>query len=138
MNEFSKPIPVADADSATYWEGCREGRLLIQRCSECETLRFPPNRICAACHSDKVKWVEASGKGRVYSWIVVNHPVPREVYGDDVPYAVALIELEEGVRMVSNVIGCDPHAIAADMSVEVVFESGGEGVVLPKFQPMAG
>lgn len=138
MNEFSKPIPVADADSAPYWEGCRDGRLLIQQCAECETLRFPPNRICGACHSDKMKWIEASGKGRVYSWIVVNHAVPREVYGDDVPYAVALIDLEEGVRMVSNVIGFDPHEIAADMPVEVVFEPGGESVVLPKFRPAAG
>ncbi|WP_342641057.1 Zn-ribbon domain-containing OB-fold protein [Rhodoligotrophos ferricapiens] len=135
MNDFSKPVPVADSDSAPFWEGCRAHRLMIQRCGSCKTPRFPPMRTCPKCHSTETEWFKASGRGTVYSWIVVQHPVPREVYGQDVPYVVALIDLEEGVRMVSNVIGLDPHAIIGNMPVEVTFEEGQGGVVLPKFKP---
>ncbi|MGF7159393.1 hypothetical protein FHS85_001012 [Rhodoligotrophos appendicifer] len=137
MNEFTKPIPVPDADSAPFWDGTRAHKLLIQRCTNCGTLRFPARKSCGHCHSDASDWTEVSGKGRVYSWIVVNHPVPREVYGQEVPYVVALIDLDEGVRMVSNIIGCDVHAVTAEMPVEVVFEAGQGGMVLPKFKPQA-
>ena len=77
----------------------------------------------------------ASGRGTVFSWIVVVHPVPKEVYRDDVPYVVALVELEEGVRMPTNIIGCDPQAITADMAVEVVFDQVADDLVLPRFRP---
>ena len=135
MTELSKPVPVADADSEPFWEGCREHRLLIQRCTSCGTFCFPPHRSCPKCRSEASDWVEASGRGNVYSWIVVNHPVPREVFAGEVPYVVALIDLDEGVRMASNIIGCDPHAVTAGMPVEVVFEQGQGGMVLPKFRP---
>ncbi len=138
MNEVSKPIPVADAETAPYWDGCREGRLLIQQCADCRRRRFPPHRLCPHCHSANADWVEATGRGKVYSWIVVNHPVPKEVYREEVPYVVALIELEEGVRMVSNIVGCDPHDVAADMPVSVFFEPADGGMVLPRFRPATG
>ena len=82
-----------------------------------------------------MQWVRASGQGKVYSWIVVTHPVPREVYGDEVPYIVALIDLAEGTRMASNIIGCKPDDVVADMAVEVVFEDVSEDVTLAKFRP---
>lgn len=136
MNEFSKPIPVPDSDSEPFWTGCREGRLRVQRCRQCKTLRFPARQFCAECHSGDSDWIDVSGRGRVYSWIVVVHPVPREVYGGDVPYVVALVDLAEGVRMASNIIGCDPHAVVAGMELEVTFEDGPNGMVLPKFRPL--
>lgn len=135
MNDFAKPVPVPDSDSELFWRGCREGRLLIQRCSDCRTPRFPAREHCAKCHSNENEWIEASGRGKVFSWIVVVHPVPREVYGSDVPYVVALIDLTEGIRMASNIVGCDPHAVYAGMEVEVSFEKRPDGVVLPKFRP---
>lgn len=129
-----KPVPVADDVSRPFWDGCKAHKLLIQKCRDCGTPRFPPSAVCAKCQSSETEWVEVSGRGTVYSWIVVVHPVPREVYGDEVPYVVALIDLEEGVRMVSNIVGCDPHAVTDGMPVEVTFVAEGD-TVLPKFQP---
>ena len=78
----------------------------------------------------------ASGRGTVFSWIMVRHPVPAEVYGADVPYTVALIDLEEGVRMASNVVGCDPEALHAGMRVSVHFDDVTPEISLPRFKPM--
>jgi uncharacterized OB-fold protein len=136
MNDFPKPIPVPDRDSEPFWRGCREGRLFIQRCSQCGTPRFPARQFCAHCHSKEREWIQASGRGKVFSWIVVVHPVPREVYQNDVPYVVALIELAEGVRMASNIVDCDPYAVYAGMEVEVVFEKQTDEITLPKFRPL--
>lgn len=138
MGEYVRPLPEPDPDSAPFWEGCRAHRLLLQRCRDCGAWRFPPGRWCAGCRSPRSAWHDASGRGRVYSWIVVTHPVPREVYAAEVPYVVALIELEEGVRMPTNLVGCDPHAVAAAMPVEVVFDDVTPEVTLPKFRPRPG
>lgn len=134
MNEPTRPMPVPDEDSAPFWEGCRRHKLLVQRCAVCRTPRFPPRRHCAACGSDAGIWTEASGKGMVYSWIVVNHPVPREVFAAEVPYVVALVDLEEGVRLPTNIVGIAPERIRAAMPVEVVFAEV-DGTVLPRFRP---
>lgn len=134
---YQKPLPSPDPESAPFWEGCREGRLLIQRCRTCGTHRFPPTDFCPACRSHETEWVEASGRGRVFSWIVVRHPVPKEVYAGEVPYVVAIVALEEGVRMVSNLVEVAPEAVTADMAVEVRFRPAAEGIVLPVFAPAA-
>ena len=130
-----KPIPDADPESQPFWDGCREHRYRIQLCDDCKTPRYPPTRHCPACRSTNSHWIDSSGQGSVHSWIVVRHPIPREVYGDEVPYVVALIDLKEGVRVASNIIGCEPSAVRADMPVSVVFEAVRDGVVLPKFRP---
>jgi uncharacterized OB-fold protein len=138
MNQMLKPVPAPDADSRPFWDGCRDHKLMVQRCTECETFRFPPHRFCPHCRSEQREWVEASGKGEVFSWIVVVHPVPREVYAGDVPYVVSLINLDEGVRIVSNIIDCDPHAVEAGMRVEVAFQPARDDIVLPVFRPAKG
>lgn len=132
---YAKPLPVPDPDSAPFWDGCREGRLLLQRCSSCQAWRFPPERFCPHCQSDESAWLEASGRGTVYSWIVVHHPVPRDLYDSEVPYVVALIDLEEGPRIASNVVGCEPDAVEAGMAVTVGFDAVTEDVTLPRFRP---
>ncbi len=134
----SKPVPAIDHLSAPYWEGCREGRLLLQTCTACGTARFPPGPVCTACGSGEAKWIESSGRARVYSWIVVRHPIPAEVYAGDVPYVVALVELEEGVRMPTNIVACAPEAIKADMPLELCFREIAGGVQLPQFRPAGG
>lgn len=134
-NEFAKPHPVADHDSAPYWQGCADHKLLIQRCTACGTHRFPPGPTCQECGGRDLAWIEASGRGTVFSWIIVHHPVPHEVYAGEVPYVVAIIELAEGVRMASNVIDCAPDTVHADMPVEVTFRDNGAGVILPLFRP---
>ncbi len=133
---YAKPVPVPDPDTQPFWEGCQQGKLLLQRCDACSRFRFPPGETCPNCGSDRASWVGSSGRGRVFSWIVVVHPVPREIYAADVPYVVALVDLEEGVRMATNIIGCQPGSIVADMPVQVAFERVSEAVVLPKFRPV--
>jgi uncharacterized OB-fold protein len=133
---YLKPLPEADEDSAPFWQGCREHELRLQYCPDCDRHQFPPGPNCQTCRSKDMEWVSASGKGKVYSWIVVTHPVPREVYGDDVPYIVALIDLAEGARMASNLLACAPQDVVADMAVEVVFDDVTEDVTLAKFKPV--
>lgn len=132
---YPKPMPAPDSDTAPFWEGCRAHRLLIQRCASCATFRFPPGPFCPKCRSKAVEWVQSSGRGTVFSWIVVEHPVPPDIYGAEVPYVVALIALEEGVRIASNIVGCDPYSIAADMPVRVRFDDVDERLTLPRFEP---
>lgn len=133
---YNKPLPVPDADTEPFWTACRQGRLTVQCCSACGAKRLPPERFCPHCHSPDSTWEAVSGRGTVYSWIVVRHPVPGDVYGGDVPYVVALIDLAEGVRMASNIIDCEPDAVRAEMAVEVVFDPVTETVTLPKFRPL--
>jgi uncharacterized protein len=135
MSEYLRPIPVPDHQSAPFWQACRENRLSLQVCGECGTHRYPPRPVCPQCRSRQVLWSEVSGRGKVFSWITVVHPVPREVYAADVPYVVALIDLEEGARIASNIIGCDPSAVHGGMDVEVVFDDVTSEVTLPKFRP---
>ena len=137
MSDYRKPLPEPDADSRPYWDGCARHKLMLQRCGGCGRYSFPPSPACPDCHEHTTEWREATGRGSVYSWIVVTHPVPKPVFGDDVPYVVTLIELEEGVRMPSNVVGCEPGAVEDGMAVEVVFDDVAEGVALPKFRPRA-
>lgn len=131
----TRPVPEADPDSAPFWEGVNRGRLVIQRCSGCGRHRFPPGEVCPECLGREAEWTEVSGRGRVYSWIVVRHPIPREVFADEVPYVVALIDLEEGVRIASNLIGIEPDAVRDGMAVEVIFRRCGNDRQLHAFRP---
>lgn len=137
MSEYLRPVPVPDHQSAPFWQACREHRLALQKCGGCGTFRYPPRPVCPSCRSRGVEWTNLSGRGTVFSWITVVHPVPREVYAQDVPYVVALIDLEEGTRIASNIIGCDPAAVHGGMAVEVVFDDVTPEVTLPKFRPVA-
>lgn len=132
-----RPQPQPDPDSAPFWEGLAEGRLLLQQCRACARHRFPPAETCPHCRSAEAEWRPAAGTGRVYSWIVVRHPIPAEVFADEVPYVVALIDLDEGVRIVSNLVGIEPEAVRDGMPVRVVFRDGG-GRVLHAFRPEEG
>ncbi|MEI9992005.1 MAG: Zn-ribbon domain-containing OB-fold protein [Rhizomicrobium sp.] len=132
---YAKPLPVPDPESAPFWEGTRRHKLLIQQCGNCGRNRFPPTTFCSHCRSDAVRWLEASGRGKVFSWIVVRHPVPKDVYASDVPYVVAIIELDEGVRIVSNIVECDPSDVRAETPVRVIFRDVTDSVTLPLFVP---
>jgi uncharacterized OB-fold protein len=134
---YGKPLPAPDHDSLPFWEGCRSHRLLVQRCEDCGRPRFPPGPRCPHCRSPRARWDESRGRGTVYSWIVVEHPVPPDVYGADVPYVVALVDLDEGVRMATNIVGCDPYGVTAGMVVQVRFDDVADGISLPRFAPVA-
>jgi uncharacterized protein len=131
---LNRPLPIADVESAPFWEGCKRGKLLIQRCGEC--YQFPPTSYCTHDPAQSPQWIESSGRGTVYSWIVVRVGIPREIYGDQVPYITALVTLEEGPRICANLLDVEPDSITAGMPVRVVFRPVADGsVVLPFFTP---
>ena len=129
---FPRPTPV----SRPYWEGCREGRLLLQQCGSCGKHQFYPRIMCSHCNGDTLAWVPASGQGTVSSYTVVRRPVSPG-YAADTPYVIALIALAEGPTMMSNIIGCAPEAVTVGMPVEVSFEAWSEEISVPKFRPLA-
>lgn len=131
-----KPAPVVNPWARPFWDGAREGRLLIQRCENCRKHVFYPRVACPYCGSDRLAWVAATGKGTVYSYTVVYNNAPT-AFIPDVPYVVAVIELAEGVRMLSNVVQCELGALRCDMPVEVTFERLNDEFTLPKFRPTA-
>ncbi|MDF3075020.1 MAG: hypothetical protein K0S54_2687 [Alphaproteobacteria bacterium] len=131
---FLRPRPEPDPDSRPYWDACRQHRLLLQHCADCDAPRFPPGPVCSNCGSARHLWKEASGKGRVFSWIVVRHPVPAEVFASEVPYVVALVELDEGVRLPSNIIDCAPEDVSANVPVQVTFDDVAPDLTLVKFR----
>ncbi|WP_327245325.1 bifunctional MaoC family dehydratase N-terminal/OB-fold nucleic acid binding domain-containing protein [Streptomyces sp. NBC_01320] len=131
-----RPRPVINRDNAGFWQGVAEHRLLIQRCRECETLRFPWLPGCNACGCQEWDTVEASGEGTVFSHVVMHHPpFPAFSASDEAgPYAVALIELAEGVRMVSNVVGVPSDKVRTGMSVKLEFLRTDPELELPVFR----
>jgi uncharacterized OB-fold protein/acyl dehydratase len=130
----ARPAQGAPRRPAFVWEGVEAGRLLIQRCAACARLRHPPGPMCPACQSLEWDTLAASGRGCVYSFVVAHHPqIPPFEY----PNLIALVELEEGARLVSNLIGVDPADVEIGMRVEVEFTRMGDGLVLPLFRPAA-
>ena len=129
----NKPLPMPDADSQAYWRGIQEGKLLLQHCQACAHVQYYQQAICRACGSDRLEHRAASGRGKVHSFSVV-HRAPGPAFKQDTPYAVILVELEEGPRMISSFVGADPSLVSFDMAVELVCESAGAGMVLPRFR----
>ncbi len=136
MPEIVRPIPEITAELRPFFEASKNGQLVVQKCNGCGTLRFPPRRLCANCLSRESSWTPVSGEGEVYSFIIM-HRVYHPAFANQVPYAVATIKLKEGARMLSNVIGIDPHAIKCGMPVKVSFEKLNDEVTLPMFRPAA-
>lgn len=132
---LSFPYPIAEYGAEAYWEACNEKRLTMQRCHDCQRLRWHPSPRCGECGSEHFDWDNLSGRGKINTWTVVTHPVhPAAV--EKVPYIVVVVELEEqaGLTMVSNLIDCDAEAIHFDHPVEVVFVAHPKGQKLPVFR----
>ncbi len=135
MTELVRPIPEITPELRPFFEGSRRGELVVQKCCNCGDLRFPPHRMCSKCLSRESSWTPVSGEGEVYSFIIM-HRVYHPAFANQVPYAVAIIKLKEGAKMLSNVIGIDPHAIKCGMPVRVSFERLNDEVTLPMFRPV--
>lgn len=132
MSVMKRSAPIKDADNAPYWNGAGRGELRIQRCTGCGVARFYPRRLCSECWSDEVEWFRASGDGKVYSYSVV-YRAPSEAFRAAVPYVVALIDLVEGPRMLSNVESDDPEAIRIGDRVRVRFAAADDDSAIPVF-----
>lgn len=135
MTAYHGPLPVPDSESMPFWEGLKARKLVIQRCAATGEHLFPPVTFCPGS-LERPEWVEVSGRGKVFSWIVVRHPVPRDVYADQVPYVVALVTLDEGCRMSANIVDCAPEDVTADMPVEIAFRPITPEITLPAFRPI--
>jgi hypothetical protein len=133
MFAMEKPLPFANEDTAEYWEACKRGELRLQRCSDCGHWRFPPAVLCPRCLSERSSWEALSGLGTVYTFIVVHRPQHPAFY-EDVPYNVAIVELEEGPRLHSRIVGCANEEIRIGMRVEVTFEKKNDDVTMPYFK----
>lgn len=129
-----KPLPVITAENRPFWEGCKQGKLLLQYCDACEQYQFYPRLYCTRCGVPNLRWAEASGRGVVYSYTIIRQNKSPE-FRDDVPYNVAIIQLEEGPRMLSNVIDIAPGDLRVDLPVIVVFDPVSDEISLPRFRP---
>lgn len=121
------------AEAAHFFEAAAQGRLELQRCDSCERVWFYPRPSCVACGAERYHWVAASGRGRVHSYSTV-HRAPSPAFRALVPYVLALIDLDEGPRMMANIVGDDALEVAIGDAVEVTFEDRGEGRKLPQFR----
>jgi len=132
VSEPGIPLPRPTRLSAPHWEGCRAGRLRVQRCRDCGSYVFVPQPVCTGCFGDGLEWVDSSGRGTLYSFTTVHRP-QRPAFA--VPYTVAIVELEEGWHMLSNLIDCEPSEIRVGMPLEVSFRKMSEDITLPLFRP---
>ena len=132
--KLAKPLPKINADTQTFWDGCRQHVFRIQKCGDCGHLRWPPAFLCPNCLSKNTQWITVSGRGTVYSYAVY-HVAFDPAFQEDLPYVVALVALEEGPHILSNIVGCNPQEVICDMPVEVIWNETTEAVTLPQFRP---
>ena len=128
-----RPMPVSTSDTEAYWKATGQGKLLIQRCDSCGVAQFYPREFCVSCLSDDITWVEASGKGRVYTFTLCHIP-GNPSRADKLPYAIAMIDLEEGVRMLTEIVDSSYVLLRVGSPVELVFEKISEEFSLPQFK----
>lgn len=130
----AKPRPTPETQP--FWDGCAAGELRLQRCGNCDKHYFPPRPFCPTCLSREVTWEAVSGRGRLHTYLINHYPLPP---GWEEPYAIAVVELDEGPRMMSNILDVPntPEDLVLDMSLEVVFEDR-DGIALPQFRPATG
>jgi uncharacterized OB-fold protein len=132
--DFIKPLPVPTKWSQPFWDGAKQHKLLLKRCKACGHIDHPPYLYCTACQSDDHEWIEASGKAKLYAFAINEYGVPFP-FMPDLPYVLALVDLKEGPRMISNVVNCDHKKLNNGMELEVVFEDVSEKISLPKWRP---
>ncbi len=133
MAELKKSLPKPTPETKHFWAGTAAGELRLQRCDECRHAYFPPRPFCPKCASRKVSIFKASGRAILYSYVINHRPAP----GFTAPYAIAVVELAEGPRMMTNIVECPqtPEALQLDMHLEVVFEKQNDEITLPFFKP---
>ncbi len=135
QQEYRKPIPVPVPETEFYWGKVREHELWIQRCNDCGHVFFYPRLHCPECTSDSVEPIQASGKGTLYTYMINQRPPPG--WEAEAPYAIAIVQLEEGPRMMTNIVGIEntPENLVLDMPLEVVFDDVLPDVTIPKWNP---
>jgi len=133
MAKASRPVPQPTPETRHFWDGTRVGEIRLQRCNACSTVYFPPRPFCPSCSSKDVAIFRASGRAKLASYVINQRPHPAW----DGPYSIALVDLEEGVRMMTNIVGCPqtPEALVLDMPLEATFEKLTDEITLPLWKP---
>jgi uncharacterized OB-fold protein len=136
MTASTRAHPLPTPETRHFWDGTAAGELRLQRCDACSHVYFPPRPFCPACASRDVTVFKASGNATLYSYVINHRPAP----GFTPPYAIAVVELAEGPRMMTNIVDCPqtPEALALDMKLEVAFEKLDDTCTLPLFRPAKG
>lgn len=134
-SELPTPVPEIQPETAAFWAATLDGTLLLQRCSDCGTVLYYPRYLCAKCHSTNLVNFAASGRGTIYSYTLTTRGILE--YADAGAYVLAMVELNEGPKMLTNIIDCNPAELAIGQAVEVVFCDTGGGGALPRFRPLA-
>ena len=131
---YDKLVPTPSIDSQPYWDGLKEHKLKLQKCANCGKIRHYPRPVCGSCWSMEVDWIEASGKGTVHSWTVSHHAF-LPAYKKELPLILVTVDLEEGVRMNSQLRDSKPEDLKLGMPVEVIYEDATDDLTLPMFRP---
>ena len=133
MNDRSLlPLPQPSIETEPFWAGVQERKLLMPKCTACGTISFPPTVACGTCEKTDFTWIEVSGNGKIYSFVVY-HRVYHPSFKDKVPYVVAVVQLDEGPRIISNVVGVPAADVVCEMPVTVQYEAIDDGYLIPKF-----
>lgn len=135
MSDYRKPLPHITPDNRPFWEATRRHELRLPRCLECGYVRYPLGPLCPQCLSERCEWQRLTGRGKISSWVVF-HKAYFPAFADDIPYAVVQVELEEGPRLTSNLVGVPNDAIKIGMPVEVVFDDVTPDITLHRFRPL--
>ena len=128
-------VPTPDADSKPFWDGCRDHKLMFQKCGACGQVRWPPCILCPQCLSQETQWIEAGGRGTIYTFAVY-HQAFHPAFQNKLPYVTAIVELNEGPMLLTNIVGCSPDSLECEMPVQVIWDDVSDEFSLPKFQPL--
>jgi uncharacterized OB-fold protein len=130
---MNRPLPQPTAETAPYWAAAKSGRLVIQRCPACARYQFYPRPFCTACLCDELEWVDASGRGQIYTYTICRIPA-NPAMAEKVPYAMAVVDLAEGVRMLTQIVDSDLDQVRIGAPVQAVFEPISDDITLPQFK----
>jgi uncharacterized OB-fold protein len=131
----AKPTPVPNADTCPFWDACNEERLIVQTCESCGHIQFYPRALCVKCEGRDLDWRDTKPNGKVHTFTIV-YRAPTPAFKAKAPYVLALIDLDDGFRMMTNIVNCEPESIAIDMPVRIVFEDR-DGQRLPQAEPVS-
>ena len=134
MSDVVHPLPGVDWETRGYWEGAGRGEIVLQRCTDCGTTQHRPRALCVSCLSDEIEHFVASGRGRVHTY-TVTHQNQARGFREALPYVLAYVELEEGPRVLTNVVGCEPAQVQIGMPVVADFTDAENDIAVPRFRP---
>ena len=135
--EYRKPLPQPNENSRPFWEGTRAHELRLQRCRQCGKHIFYPRAVCPFCLSERLEWVTVGGEGKIYSYTVVRRAM-HPAFQDDVPYVLAIVELDEGPRLTTNIVAAALDEVRVDMRVRAAYDDVTPEITLLKFAPVPG